>query len=87
MTPPPGDVRDRAKRKRWISARRFSGERLREVRESQGLSQRALAKLAGVSDPFICQIETGQSIPTIDRAFRISDALKVHIFAITTRRP
>lgn len=87
MTPPPGDVRDDAKRKRRVSARRFSGAKLREVRESQGLNQRDLAKLSGVSYAFISQLETKGNVPTVDRAFALADALKVHIFAITTRRP
>jgi len=69
-----------------MKARRFSGEKFREVRESQGLTQRDLAAASGVSYPFISQLETGHSVPTVDKAFRLADALKVSIYAITTRR-
>lgn len=69
-----------------MTDRRFSGEKLREVRESQGMNQRTLGKLSGVSYPFISQCETGRNVPTVDRAFRLADALKVSIYAITTQR-
>lgn len=69
-----------------MSDRRFSGAKLREVRESQGLNQRDLAKAADVSFSYLSQLETKRNVPTVDIAFRIADALKVSIYAITTRR-
>lgn len=64
----------------------FSGAKLREVRESQGLDQRTLAKLAGISFAFVSQLENKGNVPTVNKAFRLADALKVSIYAITTRR-
>ena len=69
-----------------MSPRRFSGAKLREVRESQGKTQRDLAALSGVSYPFISQLESKGNVPTVDRAFALADALNVSIYAITTRR-
>jgi transcriptional regulator with XRE-family HTH domain len=69
-----------------MSTRRFSGPRLKEARIQRGLNQRTLGKLAGVSCPFISQLETGRSTPTLDRAFRLADALNVSIYALTTVR-
>lgn len=70
-----------------MTPRRFSAEKLREVRESQGMTQRELCRLSGVSFTYICQLESRQqNVPTVDKAFAIADALKVSIYAITTRR-
>lgn len=49
--------------------------RLSEFRRAAGLTQRALADKAGVSQAAISAIECGLKTPTVDRAFRIAGAL------------
>ena len=41
-------------------------ERLKELRQEKGLSQRELAKQTGYSQAAIARWEAGQQIPTID---------------------
>lgn len=48
---------------------------LRETREAQGLSQRQLGELAGVSDSTICEIERRQRVPREDTCYRLLQAL------------
>lgn len=51
------------------------GSRLRQVRMAHGLSQRALAKKAGVANATISLIENGQSNPSVGALKRILDGL------------
>lgn len=57
------------------------GGKIRQLREEQGLSLRALAERAGVSASALSQIEAGQNSPSIATLEKICAALKV---AITT---
>jgi len=45
-------------------------------RVAVGLTQRALAKLAGVSAEHLCRIETGKHVPSIPMIDKIDRALK-----------
>ena len=45
-------------------------------RAAAGLSQRALAKLAGISFEHLCRIETGKHIPSVPMIDKIDRALK-----------
>lgn len=51
------------------------GARLKRVRETYGLSQRALARKAGVANATISMIENGQSSPSVGALKRILDGI------------
>jgi transcriptional regulator with XRE-family HTH domain len=53
------------------------GARVRSLRESRGLSMRALATQAGVSQPFLSQVERGASAPSMVTTYRLAEALGV----------
>lgn len=55
------------------------GGRLRYVRERQGLSQRALAKRAGITNSTVSLIESGRSNPSVGALKRILDAVPIGI--------
>ena len=55
----------------------FSKERLKEAREKKGLSQRELAQLAVISQPAICQFESGKKCPNADTVEILADILGV----------
>ncbi len=54
------------------------GEMLRTLRELQGLSQVALAKLSGISQSNLSAMETDARQIGRDRALVLAKALKVH---------
>ncbi len=57
---------------------KFVGAKLRRLRENRFISQRDLAKLAGVSPTTIMQLETGQnSNPRLSTIRKIGEALGV----------
>lgn len=51
--------------------------RLKQARQSQGLSLEAVAKLSGVSRSMVSQIERGESSPTIATLWNLTRALQV----------
>ena len=53
------------------------GGRLRHVRERSGLSQRTLAKKAGITNSTISLIESGRSNPSVGALKRILDAVPI----------
>lgn len=53
------------------------GERIRDIRTSKGFTQGALADAIHVSSSFICRIENGSSMPSIDYICDIANALQV----------
>ncbi|TGE00572.1 cupin domain-containing protein [Methylobacterium nonmethylotrophicum] len=65
------------------------GARLRHVRLLHGLSQRALAKRAGVVNSTISLIESGQTNPSVGALKRILDAVPIGLaefFSLTPER-
>lgn len=52
---------------------------IKERRTAMGLTQARLAKLVGVSQPHINDIENGKSKASIDVLFRICDVLGIEI--------
>jgi len=54
-----------------------AGERLRAVREMHGLSQRALAKKAGVTNGMISMIEQNRNSPSLATLKKILDAIPI----------
>lgn len=55
------------------------GRRVRELRERQGLSLRALAERCGLSGTAISQIERGETSPTVSSLHLLATALGVSI--------
>lgn len=53
------------------------GERLRTVREQKGLSQRALAKAAGVTNGMISMIEQNRNSPSLATLKKILEAIPI----------
>lgn len=53
------------------------GDELRESRERAGLTQEELSFRAGLSRPYISQLERNLKSPTIDTLFLICDALEI----------
>jgi HTH-type transcriptional regulator/antitoxin HipB len=51
------------------------GERVRQLRESEGLSQRELAERIGSTQPAIARLEAGGVTPSLGTLERIADAL------------
>ena len=55
------------------------GRRLRELRTRTGLSQRQLARQAGVANATISQIEAGKLNPTVSMLKRVLDGIPVNL--------
>lgn len=67
------------------------GQRLRSIREMHGLSQRELAKRAGVSNAIISLIEQNRSSPSVGSLKKVLDGLPMSLadffIAETVNRP
>ena len=55
------------------------GERIKALREQQGLSQRKLALIIGSNQTHIWQIENGTVNVGLDILCRLADALEVNV--------
>lgn len=55
------------------------GDRIKKIRESEGLSIRDLAELAGINKSQIVRIESGQSDPHYTTLLRIARALGITV--------
>lgn len=53
------------------------GERVRQIRKEKGLSQEALADLAGIDRSYMGHIERGDQNITLTKIHQIADALGV----------
>ena len=53
---------------------------IRQKRQEKGISQNQLAKLAGISQPYMNQIETGVRNPTLPTLMKICDILDISLF-------
>lgn len=61
------------------------GPRLRSERESQGLSQRELARRLGLSPSLISQIEKGQSKPSVSTLYAMVNELDLSLDGLLLR--
>lgn len=52
-----------------------SGARIESVRKRLGMSQRALARKAGLSQPTLSRIESGERTPKMSEIILLADAL------------
>lgn len=55
------------------------GNRIKELRSNQGMTQAELAELVGVARVSIVAIENGRFLPTIETALNISQALSTPV--------
>lgn len=55
------------------------GEKVRQIRKEKGLSQEALADLAGIDRSYMGHIERGDQNITLTKIHQIADALEVPI--------
>jgi transcriptional regulator with XRE-family HTH domain len=62
------------------------GQRIREIRLHQGLSQPQLAKRAGMSRSYLTQLEQGSSEPTVSKAIAIAKALNTTLSYLIEER-
>jgi transcriptional regulator with XRE-family HTH domain len=64
------------------------GARVRELRHERGLTLKALGRRAGLSHPFLSQLERGLARPSVGSVERIAGALDVPVGALwSTPRP
>ena len=61
------------------TAGEYLGIRVRDLRQSRGLSQKALAEMAKVAQATVAHIETGRKDPSVETLRKIAKALDVHI--------
>lgn len=54
-----------------------AGAAIRAIREKSQLSMREVAARAGISQPFLSQIERGQSMPSMITVYRLAETLGV----------
>ena len=64
-----------------------TGGRLRHVREAAGLSQRVLAKRAGITNSTISLIEANRSNPSVGALKRILDAVPISLSEFFSFKP
>ena len=55
------------------------GRRVRELRQSKGISQERLAEMAGIDRSYMGNIERGEKNITLKKAYEVCDALDVEI--------
>lgn len=53
------------------------GEKLRQARLKKGYTQQALAKLAGIGNVYLGEIERGQKMPSLNIFIKLTEALDV----------
>lgn len=51
------------------------GQAIRRAREAAGLSMRALARASDMSQPFLSQVEKGETSPSLSSLYRLAHAL------------
>ena len=55
------------------------GQQLFKCRQKHQMTMRQTGEAAGLSNPFVCQIENGQSIPTAETLWKLSQAFDVPV--------
>ena len=62
-----------------VREKRKLGSRIRELRGEQGISQRQLALMTGISRSYLWKIETGAADVGVDVLIRIAHALDTQV--------
>lgn len=60
------------------------GDRIRELRNERDLSLRELAKIVGVSAPFLTDVEQGRRFPSEDTLENLAGALRTNVADLKT---
>jgi transcriptional regulator with XRE-family HTH domain len=81
------DVNDDSRDAIIRQARIALGSRLREIRESRGMTQTAVATQAGLSRSYYAQVEHARQAISVDRAFAIANVLGVEMTELFTDFP
>jgi transcriptional regulator with XRE-family HTH domain len=81
------DVNDDYREAITRQARTALGSRLREIRQSRGMTQTAVARQAGLSRSFYAQVEHARQAISVDRAFAIASVLGVEMTDLFTGFP
>jgi len=55
------------------------GEKLRTLRQREGLTMKRLSGMLGVSDSYISQMETGEKIPNVAMLIKIADVFNMSL--------
>jgi transcriptional regulator with XRE-family HTH domain len=55
------------------------GQRIRELRESKGVSQQNLAAICNFEKANLSRIEAGRTNPTVSTLYKISQALEIKL--------
>jgi len=63
------------------------GLNLRLKRKKSGMTQQELAEKAGVTRVYIGLIERGETSITLEKVYRLADALKCDVFDLLPRLP
>ncbi len=64
-------------------SRKVNGLAIASIRKAIGMPQRVLADRAGITAPFLSQIEHGERQPSVQVLRRLADELGVAVAAIT----
>lgn len=67
----------RTVQKKRMKLRLLAAKRIRQIREGKGLSQEALADIAGLHRTYVSSIERGEKNFTVDSLERLAEALGV----------
>lgn len=62
------------------------GRRLRQVRETRGLSQSGLGEAVGVGKAAISHMEVGRYLPSVEVLIRLADVMKCSVDDLLNRR-
>lgn len=60
------------------------GEKVRQIRKEKGLSQEALADLAGIDRSYMGHIERGEQNVTLIKVYQVADALGIPAATLVT---
>lgn len=69
------------------NARRLFAQRLRQIRQIRGLSQEALAEIAGLHRTYVGSVERSERNVSIDNMERLAKALDVDITELLRKEP
>jgi transcriptional regulator with XRE-family HTH domain len=58
------------------------GQKLREIRESQKMSQVEIAQATGLVQPYVSRVENGHTIPGVETLEKWASALKIPLYQI-----
>lgn len=72
----------KTKRSKHITIQKLFGERVRELRKEQGLSQEKFAHICGLHRTYIGCVERGEKNISIENIKKIAVALKVDIYKL-----